>query len=122
MADTAESLVMPFRGVRFADAARLSALIAPPYDVISAEERAALMARDPNNVVRYILPDGDDRYADATRTLDDWLARGVLVEDDEPTVTVVRQTFLTPDGVSHERTGVIAGVAAEPFDAGRAHA
>jgi len=119
MSDTSRPLVAPFRGVRFADAGRLSSLIAPPYDVISPEERAALAARDPDNVVRYILPDGDDRYAEALRVLDDWLARGVLVEDDEPGVTVLRQRFLTPDGVSHDRTGVIAAVAVEPFDAGR---
>ena len=33
-------LVAPFRGERYAAKDRLSALIAPPYDVISPEERA----------------------------------------------------------------------------------
>jgi uncharacterized protein (DUF1015 family) len=120
MTDDAPALVAPFCGVRFAAADRLSARIAPPYDVIGSEEREALAARDPDNVVRYILPEGAaDRYGHARDVLDGWLTRGVLSEDPEPTVTVVRQEFTTPDGLSHARTGVIAAVAAEPFTAGR---
>lgn len=120
MTDVAGPLVVPFRGVRYADGARLSARIAPPYDVIGAAERDDLAAHDPDNVVRYILPDGEsDRYTRAKAVLDDWLARGVLREDPEPTVTVVRQEFTTPDGLPHARTGVIAAVTAEPFAAGR---
>ncbi len=118
--DAARALVVPFRGVRFADASRLSERIAPPYDVIGPAEREALAARDPDNVVRYILPDGGaDRYAHAAALLGGWFARGVLAEDPEPTVTVVRQEFTTPDGQPHVRTGVIAAVAAEPFEVGR---
>lgn len=120
MTDDVQPLVVPFRGVRFADGAPLSARIAPPYDVIGPEDRTALEAHDPDNVVRYILPTGDgDRYAHARDVLDGWLARGVLREDPEPSVTVVRQEFATPDGRTHARTGVIAAVAAEPFAAGR---
>ncbi|NIS63539.1 MAG: DUF1015 family protein, partial [Gemmatimonadales bacterium] len=37
----------------------------------------------------------------------------------KPSVTVVRETFTTPDGRACVRTGVIAGVVAEPFTAGR---
>jgi uncharacterized protein (DUF1015 family) len=120
MSHDSDALVAPFRGVRFADASRLSARIAPPYDVITPEERAVLAARDADNVARYILPDGEaGRYEHAREVLDDWFVRGVLTEDPEPTVTIARQEFTTPDGSSHVRTGVIAAVAAEPFAAGR---
>ena len=62
MADRAP-LVTPFRGVRFTETARLSALLAPPYDVISAADRQRLAGADPHNVVRFILPESDgDRY------------------------------------------------------------
>ena len=37
----------------------LARVVSPPYDVISSEERALLAARDPHNVVRLILPEGD---------------------------------------------------------------
>ena len=62
--------IAPFRGIRF-DTTRVDAskVLAPPYDVIDAAQRAALAASDPHNVVRLILPevdggadDGGDRY------------------------------------------------------------
>src|SRR2546423_383406 len=49
----------PFRGVRFDPAragADLGSLIAPPFDVIEVREHAALLERDPHNVVRLELP------------------------------------------------------------------
>jgi len=113
-------LVTPFRGVRFADAARLPTLIAPPYDVISAADRRRLAAADEHNVVRFILPESeDDRYDAAAALLRSWLGDGVLTVDAEESVTVVRQTFRTNDGQEHRRTGVIAAVMAEAFDGGR---
>ena len=39
-------LVVPFRGERYAASERLSALLAPPYDVISRDERSRYAARD----------------------------------------------------------------------------
>src|ERR1700733_11950971 len=64
----------------------LGPVVAPPYDVISAEQRAALAARDPHNVVRLILPEGegDTRYANAAELFGRWRAEGVLVRDEEP--------------------------------------
>jgi len=63
-----------------AGGAVLSDVIAPPYDVISSEERAVLVARHPNNVVRLELPegDGDAKYAAAAELLDAWRRTGVL--------------------------------------------
>ena len=51
------AVVSPFRAFRY-DATRVGGLrdvIAPPYDVISAAEQAALYDRSPHNVVRLIL-------------------------------------------------------------------
>ena len=118
--DDSAPLVTPFRGIRYADAARLSKLIAPPYDVISADRREQLAATDPHNVVRFILPESaGDRYQEAAELLRSWLNDGVLSVDAEDSVTVVRQAFRGSDGEEHRRTGVIAGVAAEAFDGGR---
>jgi uncharacterized protein (DUF1015 family) len=120
MGVTEMPLVEPFRGERYAPAVPLTAVLAPPYDVIDAAQRASLAASDPHNVVHVILPEGDgDRYAHAARLLEQWRGDGALVTDRAPGVYVVRQRFTTGDGVVHERTGVIAAVAAEPFAAGR---
>ena len=76
------SIIKPFRGIRYARRAEggLSRLIAPPYDVISEEERKALSAKSPHNIVRLILPEGAaggdrDRYPFEVR-LDDAMMRG----------------------------------------------
>ena len=60
----------------------LAPVAAPPYDVIDAAERAALVARSPYNVVEIDLPEdpaGGDPYAHAAATLRAWRAEGVVV-------------------------------------------
>ena len=69
----------PFRATRFvADADALGRQLSPPYDVISAADRATLVQASPANVVRLILPEDDearlgdgDRYAGAKALLQD---------------------------------------------------
>ncbi len=120
MAMTEIPLVTAFRGERYAAGVSLTDVLAPPYDVIGPAERGTLAGRDARNVVHVILPEGDgDRYARAARVLDGWRREGVLVADQAAGVYVVGQRFATADGRVHERTGVIAAVAAEPFAAGR---
>jgi len=80
----------PFRAVRpRVDDARLGALLSPPYDVIDPATRAALLAADPANAVRVVLPDPtDEGYAEAARTLESWLANGTYGVDDTPALYV----------------------------------
>lgn len=78
--------------------AGLSAVVAPPYDVIDAAQRAELAARHPNNIVKLILPEGegDAKYANASRLFDAWRSEGVLFRDDEPAFYRYDQTFSAP--------------------------
>ena len=117
MAESLPSLVEPFRGERYAAAGRLSNRIAPPYDVITPDERARLAARSEQNIVHLTLPagDGEARYQHAAEVLASWRRAHVLVRDDEQSVYVVQQEFRTPDGKTHFRTGVIGGVYIEPY-------
>ncbi len=115
-----EPLVSPFIGERFAETDHIDALIAPPYDVVDEPARDALLARDPHNIVRLILPEGNgDKYANAATVLRTWRDAGVLVRDPEPSVYVLRQEFATPGGTRHTRTGLLGALAVEPFGAGR---
>lgn len=71
----------PFRGVRY-DTTRAPAVdvTAPPYDVISPADRAALVLRHQDNVVQIDLPDeadGPGRYTAAAATFQQWLGSGV---------------------------------------------
>jgi uncharacterized protein (DUF1015 family) len=113
-------LVAPFVGERYTALDRLSDLIAPPYDVIGPDDRKTLAAREAHNVVHVTLPEGrPGGYAVAAKLLERWRGEGVLERDSGPSVYVVQQEFLTPDGRARLRTGVIAGLHVEPYDLGR---
>ena len=117
--------VQPLRTVRYEPSAAgpLEDVIAPPYDVIDAELRAELVARSPNNVVEIDLPEpppgGGDRYEHAAATMRDWLARGVLVREDELALWALRQDYSGPDGSERTRTGFLARVRVEEYGPGR---
>ncbi|MEO7112130.1 MAG: DUF1015 domain-containing protein [Polyangiaceae bacterium] len=109
---TRESQLAPLIPLRY-DLARLKSglaaglanVVAPPYDVISPDDRAKLAARDPHNVVRLILPEGemDAKYTHAAELLDAWRKDGALVRDLEPAFYRYEQTFVPPGGLmNHE--------------------
>jgi len=111
-------LVIPFAGERYAAMDRLTALLAPPYDVISRAERVGYAARDPHNIVHLILPEapsGADQYADAAARLTAWRREGVLRRDAGEAVYVVAQDYTLPSGERQTRLGMFAAVRAEPF-------
>jgi uncharacterized protein (DUF1015 family) len=102
-------------------AGSLDAVIAPPYDVIGSEQRRALVARSPFNVVEVDLPEapaGGDRYEHAAETLDEWLLQGILRRDREPALWAYEQEFTGPDGSARTRRGVLARVRLQPYGPG----
>ncbi|HEX4033878.1 MAG TPA: DUF1015 domain-containing protein [Solirubrobacteraceae bacterium] len=114
--------VQPLRALHYdlAAAGPLRDLIAPPYDVIDSEQRAALLARSPNNVVEIDLPiGGENPYADAAEQFDAWQRSGVLVRDEEPALWLLEQRYRGPDGNARTRHGFFARVGIEEYGAGR---
>ncbi|HEX6663654.1 MAG TPA: DUF1015 domain-containing protein [Gaiellaceae bacterium] len=109
--------VKPFRAERYdeAKAGPLELLVAPPYDVISPEEREGYLARSPYNVVHLTLPDDEER---AGRDLSDWRSLGVLVRDGQPGYWLLEQDYVGPDGVPRSRSGLVASLRAEPYEHG----
>ena len=106
------AVVKPFRALRYAEPG--PGVVAPPYDVISPEQRTEYLARDPHNVVHLTLPDSEE---DAARTLEQWRRDGVLVEDEAPALWALEQEFTGPDGVRRRRSGVVASLEVEPYEA-----
>jgi uncharacterized protein (DUF1015 family) len=102
----------PFIGIRYDTATLDPALVtAPPYDVISPTNRAALVASAPTNVVRIDLPiDGDDPYGDAAQQFAQWRSEGVLIEDPQPSFTVYRMDAPDENGIIGHTTGVIGAM------------
>ena len=98
----------------------LQDVVAPPYDVIDEEQRAALEARSPYNVVRIDLPrGGEDRYDGAAALLDDWRAQGAVVLDQGPALWTLSQDYTGPDGRPRTREGYFARVRVEEYGPGR---
>jgi len=111
----------PFPGIRY-DPARveLAAVVAPPYDVLSSDDRAALAGRDPHNVVVVDVPDeagGAGRYDAAGATFREWLAEGILIADRDPAYYRYAMTFPDETGATRTIAGVLGALAVTDPDA-----
>jgi len=113
--------VQPLRALHYdlAKVGPLGDVAAPPYDVIDAERRVALVARSPDNVVEIDLPDGEDPYAHAAELFAAWQHSGVLVRDTEPALWALEQRYSGPDGEARRRRGFFARVRVEEYGPGR---
>ncbi|MGC2192353.1 MAG: DUF1015 domain-containing protein [Candidatus Dormiibacterota bacterium] len=118
--------VSPFRGIHYDPAVvQLETVLAPPYDVISPQLQLELYGRAMQNVVRVELgrefegdlPGQRDRYTRARDHLQAWLAEGVLVQDEQPSLYVHRHSFRSPGGGGpRERLGCFVGVEPVPHE------
>jgi uncharacterized protein (DUF1015 family) len=114
--------VQPLRALRYDPAVvgPLADVVAPPYDVIDAGQRAALIARSPFNVVAIDLPQGEpDPYAAARELFESWQLQGALVRDGEPALWAHTQDYTGPDGRARTRRGFFCRVRIEEYGAGR---
>lgn len=108
--------VRAFTALRYdeATAGPLGSLVAPPYDVISPDQRDDLLQRSPHNAVRLELPDIPyDQVADLIAA---WTADGALARSAQPEMVAWTQTF-TAGGVTRERRTILAAVGLEPYEA-----
>jgi uncharacterized protein (DUF1015 family) len=115
----------PLRALRYQPAAGdPSGLIAPPFDVVSAADKAALYARSPNNIARIDYGEdqpGDDaasnRYTRARDLIGAWVASGVLGRDETPRIYVYDQEF-TLAGETLRRRALFGRIRLEEWEKG----
>jgi uncharacterized protein (DUF1015 family) len=107
--------IRPFRGWRYGSA-DVSPLISPPYDILSQDDRAALLARSPHNIVAVDLPHfppkkvgPDEVYQQAAKLLEQWKRRGELAQEKAPAIYVYEQAFGWA-GRAYARKALICGV------------
>ncbi len=114
--------VYPFSPLQFA-AGRgdVSAVIAPPYDVLDEKDKAALLAGDGHNIVAVDLPHvppkelgPKEAYQTAAATLDRWIETRVLERQETPAIFAYRHTF-DFGGESFQRCGMACTVETLPF-------
>jgi uncharacterized protein (DUF1015 family) len=122
-------VLAPFRGVRYAEdrVSGLAEVTSPPYDVIAADIENQLIASDPHNIVRIILPrhpagQPGSPYEDAAADLTAWMSHGILRPDPEPALYVYEQVTVDaegrPDPAGVLQRGLIGAVNLLPPSAG----
>src|SRR5271167_2782048 len=114
--------VQPLRALHYdpSVAGPLEDVVAPPYDVIDDDQRAALIARSPFNVAAVDLPRGEpDPYAAAGELFDSWQLQGALTRDRQPAVWAHTQDYTGPDGRTLTRHGFFCRVRIEPYGPGQ---
>jgi uncharacterized protein (DUF1015 family) len=110
----------------------LADVVAPPYDVIDAGQRAELIKRSPYNVVAVDLPEagggqdsegGRDPYLSASELFETWQLQGALTRDREPALWAHTQDYTGVGGTSSNETrtrrGFFCRVRIEDYGPGR---
>ena len=119
--------ISAFRALRYnPQRVKLAEVATQPYDKITPAMQDGYYAASPHNLVRIILGKhdakdrpGDNVYTRAADYLRDWRQRGILHEDDKPSIYPYRQRFKIPGtATERERTGFIALGRIEDYSAG----
>lgn len=111
--------VKPFRGVRYnLEKSLLKNVIAPPYDVISEEMRENLLSKSSFNVVKLILPTGENRYEQAAKDYKKWKDDNILQRDPEPSFYIYEQEY-EYGGKTYVRTGFVGLLKLEELGKGK---
>ena len=116
--------IRPFRGVHYNQSLvkDLSAVICPPYDIITPQSRQELYHRSEHNFVRLEfsrdLPQDtatDNKYTRSAATLKQWLEEDILKLDEAPAI-YLHDHYFTYQRKEYKRRGIIARVRLEEWD------
>ena len=116
--------ICPFRGIRYNESLikNWSAIICPPYDIITPQLQQELYLKSEYNFVRLEfgreLPQDtttDNKYTRSVATLEQWLKQGILEVDKAPSIYLHDQYF-RHQGREYRRRGIIARVRLEEWD------
>ena len=115
--------IRAIHGLRYTGT-EVSQLIAPPYDILSAADKAALQEQDSCNIVTVDLPHvppsevgPESEYQASAATLRAWMADGTLRRDERPSLYAYEQVYSWA-GRSYRRRTLIAGVRVTEFGKG----
>ncbi|MFA5055220.1 MAG: DUF1015 domain-containing protein [Dehalococcoidia bacterium] len=120
------AVVKPFRGLRY-NLDRIgdpSAVITPPYDVISSAEQLRYYDLNPYNVIRldYGIDEAKDtpknnKYTRAAGYVKQWLDEGILTREERPALYLIKHRF-THNDCDYSRLSLMARVKLEDLTTG----
>jgi uncharacterized protein (DUF1015 family) len=120
--------IFPFKGTHYntTKVGDLTKVTTLPYDRVTPELQDKYYNANDSNIVRIIKgrefaedTDAENVYTRAGATLKQWLADGVLVEDEQPAIYVYHQKFTAPDGKEYVRKGMTVLVELEDYSSGK---
>lgn len=118
-----DTRITPFQGIRYNQkkVKDLGKVICPPYDVITPQQQKLYSNSSEYNIIRleYTERQGEDIKTDkiykrAANTLEQWLANGVLFQDDD-VAFYLHDHYFDYQGVQRKRRGLVARVKLEPW-------
>jgi uncharacterized protein (DUF1015 family) len=117
--------IIPFRGLLY-DVSKVSIenVLAPPYDIITPENRESLYRKSPHNIVRIDFGkeepgdnETENKYSRARRCLDVWIKDGILKRSDRPSFYAY-EIIYTVEGVRKQLRGFLGLVKLEELGKG----
>ena len=107
-----------FKGIVYnQDKVKIEDVISPPYDVITDEEREALLRKSPYNIVRLVLGKEKDWIDQAATYYRQWLRDQIFTSIPQEAIFPYYMEY-TINGIRKQQKGFIARVRIEPFDKG----
>jgi uncharacterized protein (DUF1015 family) len=120
--------IQAFRAIRYNNGRfgnDWSSLVAPPYDVLSADDKARLLKQSPFNIVGVDMPfvppkqaGPPEVYEKAAETLRAWLHDGVVIRDEKPAIYVYHQSYRW-GGQGFTRRMLLTAMRLEEFGKGK---
>jgi uncharacterized protein (DUF1015 family) len=122
------AVVKPFHGILYNPGkVDVSAVTAPPYDIVTPTHKDSLYEKDPHNIIRIDFgkdnPDDNDtenRYTRAAGFLKEWLSSGILTRDDRPCFYCYEITYRV-NGEEKKTRGFMGAVKLEELGRGSVH-
>jgi len=98
--------------------------LALPYDIIDKKLQNEFYKRSKYNVIRLILgkeykndDENNNKYTRARKYLEQWLEKGILVQDEKPAIYVYQQNYVHPFTGEHKMIrGFIARVLLQEYE------
>ncbi len=120
--------VIPFKGILYnPQKVDVSSTMAPPYDIVTPKFKEVLYRRSPHTIICIDFgkdKDGDNekenRYTRAVKYLSEWLHKGILINDPEPSFYCYEITYEI-NGQLKKTRGFLGAVKIEEFGSGRIH-
>ncbi len=102
-----------------ANKVRIEDVLAPPYDVVTQEDRYSITSASPYNILHLELPDKDlfdgRGLIGLRHTLDEWIKEGILIQDSGQSLYPYEISFEFM-GARYSRWGLVCLLKVEPWE------